>query len=164
MSFGQAIQSGFQQYVTFSGRAGRSEFWFWMLFVVAASFVANIVESAIGSGGALGALFSLATFLPGLAVSIRRLHDTGRSAWWLLILYVPTLVGGALFMVGVFAVFASMGLSVAVGFAGLGIMGLGGLITLGGFAFWVYTFAQASQSGANQYGEQPGTGAAAAVA
>jgi uncharacterized membrane protein YhaH (DUF805 family) len=95
MNFAQAIKSGFSHYVTFSGRAFRSEYWFWALFVAIGMTVTAILDIAI-FGYSLGAspiktLFELVTFLPSLAVASRRLHDTDRTAWWLLLLI--TLIG-----------------------------------------------------------------------
>ena len=84
MNFTEAIQSGFNQYVTFSGRAARSEYWFWVLFSVLANIAAGIVDAILGLG-LVGALVSLALLLPGLAVSARRLHDIDRTGWWMLI-------------------------------------------------------------------------------
>ena len=89
MQFPEAIRSGFRNYVTFAGRAARSEYWYWTLFVVLVSTAGAIADHAIfvdpGSTGLFGALTSLALFLPGLAVSVRRLHDIDRTGWWLLI-------------------------------------------------------------------------------
>jgi len=84
MNFQQAIVSGFQNYVNFSGRAARSEFWYWALFVILVNIAATLVDAAIDVG-LIGALASLALFLPGIAVSVRRLHDLDRTGWWLLI-------------------------------------------------------------------------------
>jgi uncharacterized membrane protein YhaH (DUF805 family) len=90
MSFVDAIKSGFSKYVTFSGRAYRSEYWYWVLFVVIASMVALTLDSAILGYSPSGAspitgIFDLVTFLPSLALAARRLHDMDRTAWWLLI-------------------------------------------------------------------------------
>jgi uncharacterized membrane protein YhaH (DUF805 family) len=90
MSFVDAIKSGFSKYVTFSGRAYRSEYWYWVLFVVIASLVALTLDSAILGYSPSGAspitgIFDLVTFLPSLALAARRLHDMDRTAWWLLI-------------------------------------------------------------------------------
>jgi uncharacterized membrane protein YhaH (DUF805 family) len=89
MNFGQAIKSGFSNYVTFSGRACRSEYWFWVLFSVIAALVTKAIDTAIfgynPSASPLNGIFELVTFLPSLAVSARRLHDIDRTAWWLLI-------------------------------------------------------------------------------
>jgi uncharacterized membrane protein YhaH (DUF805 family) len=84
MNFVDAIKSGFNNYVGFSSRAARSEYWFWTLFVIVASFVAGIIDGLLGLGY-IGVIVSLALFLPGIAVSIRRLHDLDRTGWWLLI-------------------------------------------------------------------------------
>ncbi len=80
-----AVKSGFQHYVGFNGRASRSEYWWWYLFAVIVAVVAAIADSS----GVLAGLIGLGLFLPGLAVGFRRLHDSGRSAWWLLIAIVP---------------------------------------------------------------------------
>jgi uncharacterized membrane protein YhaH (DUF805 family) len=88
MTFGEAIRSGFDNYVNFSGRASRSEFWWWVLFAILASIVANIIDAIIGAP-IFSLLVSLGLLLPGLAVSVRRLHDTNRSGWWILIGLIP---------------------------------------------------------------------------
>ncbi|HEY8353780.1 MAG TPA: DUF805 domain-containing protein [Methylophilaceae bacterium] len=83
MNFADAIKVCFNKYADFSGRARRSEFWWFFLFY----FVGNIVLGSISS--VLGLLFVLATIVPGLAVGARRLHDTNRSGWWQLIGLIP---------------------------------------------------------------------------
>lgn len=88
MSFTEAIQSGFDGYVKFDGRASRPAYWWWFLFAILVSVAANIVGSIIGTM-AIVYLAALAMFLPGLAVGVRRLHDTNRSGWWLLIGLIP---------------------------------------------------------------------------
>ena len=92
MQFSDAIQTVFQKYAVFEGRAGRPEYWYWVLFTVLVSIAANILGEVIGvTGNALGALFSLATLVPSIAVGVRRLHDTGRSGWNLLWGVIPLL-------------------------------------------------------------------------
>jgi len=90
MNFVQAIKSGFSHYVTFSGRACRSEYWFWVLFAIIGALITLALDVAIfgfhGGVSPFNSIFNLATFLPGLAVAARRLHDIDRTAWWLLIL------------------------------------------------------------------------------
>ncbi len=87
MNFTQAITSGFQNYVNFRGRAARSEFWYWTLFSIIASIVGALIDSVLGTLGLslVQNLVGLALFLPGLAVSVRRLHDLDRTGWWMLI-------------------------------------------------------------------------------
>ena len=103
MTFSEAIQVCFKKYAVFSGRARRSEYWWWALFV----FVVDLVVNALGgfqpilivmgrgpSGEStvwsfLAAAVTLVLLVPGLAVLFRRLHDTGHSGWWLFIVLVP---------------------------------------------------------------------------
>jgi uncharacterized membrane protein YhaH (DUF805 family) len=88
MGFGQAISSGFSNYVNFSGRSCRSEYWFWVLFIVLAEIVTSIIDVVIGVRVTTG-IFGLVTILPGLAVAIRRLHDLDRTGWWFLLVFIP---------------------------------------------------------------------------
>ena len=95
MSFVEAVQTCVaQKYATFGGRARRSEYWYYTLFSLLVSLVASIVGGALfvhaeGDINILSALVSIALFLPGLGVAIRRLHDIGKSGWWYLIALVP---------------------------------------------------------------------------
>ncbi len=94
MNFKQAIVSGFQNYVNFQGRALRSEYWYWVLFAVLVGLVSKVLDAVLfggGPNGPLNLIASLALFLPGLAVSVRRLHDVNRSGWWILIAF--TIIG-----------------------------------------------------------------------
>jgi uncharacterized membrane protein YhaH (DUF805 family) len=112
MTFVQAIQSGFRNYATWQGRATRSEYWWWTLFsfLVTLPFsIASQVSSpaagafgnaadAFGPADWLSLLVSLALLLPGLAVLVRRLHDTDRSGGWFWIALVPFFGGIVLFV------------------------------------------------------------------
>jgi uncharacterized membrane protein YhaH (DUF805 family) len=99
MSFTQAVRSGFANYVNFSGRATRSEFWWWQLFTLLVAFVAGMIDGAVGlNSDTIPYLWALVTLLPGLAVSVRRLHDIDMSGWWLFIIMIP-LVGFVLLFV-----------------------------------------------------------------
>jgi uncharacterized membrane protein YhaH (DUF805 family) len=94
MGFTDAIKTGFQKYIGFSGRAARSEYWYWVLFVILVQIVAWLIDMTLfgfNTTGVnpIGALASLALFLPGLAVSIRRLHDIDRVGWWVLLALIP---------------------------------------------------------------------------
>ena len=92
MGFMDAVKVCFSKYAGFSGRARRSEYWYFMLFNLIVSVVLSVVEGIIDMPGLLVGLYSLAVTLPTLAVTARRLHDTGRSGWWMLIQLIP-LVG-----------------------------------------------------------------------
>jgi uncharacterized membrane protein YhaH (DUF805 family) len=94
MDFMQAIQAGFRNYVNFSDRASRSEYWFWVLFVILVSIVTGILDALIFPGNyvsPINTLANLALFLPGLSVGIRRLHDIDRTGWWVLLAF--TIIG-----------------------------------------------------------------------
>ena len=73
-----------QNYATFKGRARRSEFWYFQLFNFIFSFLLGLVGGMMGFPF-LGLIFSLAVLIPGLAVGVRRMHDTGKSGWFFLI-------------------------------------------------------------------------------
>jgi uncharacterized membrane protein YhaH (DUF805 family) len=88
MSFSEAVKDGFDHYVNFEGRASRSSFWWWVLFVIIVSIVANILDSAIDAT-IFSVIAGLGLLLPGLSKAIRRLHDTGRTGWWVLIGLIP---------------------------------------------------------------------------
>ena len=83
-----------KKYAVFDGRAGRKEYWMFFLINLIIAILIGTLEGLIGIPGVIGALYSLAVLVPGLAVSVRRLHDTDRSGWWVLICLIP--VVGAL--------------------------------------------------------------------
>jgi uncharacterized membrane protein YhaH (DUF805 family) len=98
MGFGQAWISGFRNYVNFSGRAPRSAYWFWGLWILILNVISGVIDELtvvvfgwnqirIGDDefGPVAILFMLAVTLPCLAVSVRRLHDTDRRGWWMLL-------------------------------------------------------------------------------
>ena len=97
MSFTEAVKTVFSKYATFSGRARRSEYWWWWLFVAVVAVILSLIDNAIGLhisdatimglqvSGLLTLIFGLVTLIPGIAVTFRRLHDTGRSGWWWLL-------------------------------------------------------------------------------
>lgn len=93
-----------KKYATFSGRSQRSEYWFYVLFYILISIGLSFIDNFTGTFdadtgiGLLGGLFSLALLIPSIAVSVRRLHDTSRSGWWLLIGFIP-LIGSVVLIV-----------------------------------------------------------------
>jgi uncharacterized membrane protein YhaH (DUF805 family) len=100
LSFVDAVRSALSKYATFSGRARRSEYWWFVLFNIIVSVIARLIDAAVfgESTGYLTIIAALALFLPGLAVTVRRLHDIGKSGWWVLLALVP-IVGAIVLIV-----------------------------------------------------------------
>lgn len=92
MDFVTAVKTCLGKYATFQGRAARSEYWYFTLFM----FILNLISGVI-AGASLGVLavlpmvLMIALFLPSLAVSVRRLHDLDKSGWWVLIILIPVI-------------------------------------------------------------------------
>ncbi|MCK9795080.1 DUF805 domain-containing protein [Isoptericola sp. 4D.3] len=123
MSFPDAIKSVFSQYATFSGRARRSEFWFWYLFLVIVAAVTGILLGIVGAasldattgtlGGAFYVLTSLvslvwlALLLPTLAVMVRRLHDQDKSGFFWFMSLIP--LAGPIIMIVFYATTGTVG-------------------------------------------------------
>lgn len=84
-----------KKYAVFNGRARRKEYWYFLLFHIIVSIVLAFIDVATGlfiteaGVGMLSSIYMLAILIPSIAVSVRRLHDTNRSGWWMLILLVP---------------------------------------------------------------------------
>lgn len=93
MDFQTAVKTCFQKYATIEGRARRSEYWWFVLFAFIANIIFSLIDAILfGNAQVLAGIFGLAILLPSICVGARRLHDTGRSAWWLLLILIP-LVG-----------------------------------------------------------------------
>jgi uncharacterized membrane protein YhaH (DUF805 family) len=103
MDFMTAVRTCLSKYVVFSGRARRSEYWYFALFNFLVGIVTSVLDAILGTGydnstgGLVNTVGSLALLLPSLAVGVRRLHDTDRSGWWILIVLVP--VVGAIVLI-----------------------------------------------------------------
>ncbi len=161
MNIWSAVKSCLRQYVGFAGRAPRSEYWFWVLFCGVVSAVLHGLEggAAQGSPGPIGTAFSLATFLPGLAVAVRRLHDTERSGWWLLLPSVVMVVLAVAVGRVVAEVMAQGGVVTEAVVAAMGprLMALlfaaaAWLVVVGLFLVW---FCARGTRGANRFGADP---------
>jgi uncharacterized membrane protein YhaH (DUF805 family) len=115
MNFVESVKSVYGNFVNFSGRACRSEYWWFVLFNLIVSVVIGFVEVSLGlgsgmvssggggvsasfAGGPLSIIWMLINLIPSIAVGVRRLHDTDRSGWWLLIALIP-IVGGIILIV-----------------------------------------------------------------
>ena len=158
MTFAQSIATCFSKYATFSGRASRSEFWWFYLFTIILSVIFTIIEESAEPVLILYWIVQLGLTLPTLAVSARRLHDTNRSGWWILLPFVgfgvlimflyPDYSGADSFiqMVGMMLVFEMVSEMVFI-FSGIWI-----------FAWWIVLLifmALKSSPGENRYGPQP---------
>ena len=108
MDFISAIKSGFSNYANFSGRASRSEYWYWTLFAVIVSLGARFIDPILGvyivqptelsaGTGLLAGLAGIALVIPGLAMVWRRLHDVDKSGAWFFIIF--TCVGAIVLLV-----------------------------------------------------------------
>lgn len=104
-----------KQYVDFSGRARRKEYWMFYLFNVIVSLVLFFVDGLIGTKihgvGIISSVYSLAVFLPGLAVTVRRLHDIGKSGWnillyslFIVICYIGCILSIIHFVIGIVSI------------------------------------------------------------
>jgi uncharacterized membrane protein YhaH (DUF805 family) len=133
-----------KRYAEFTGRSRRKEYWSYILLIVVLGIVINVVEGILGLSnmvgpyGPISALLALGTFIPTLAAGIRRLHDTDRSGWWLLVGYGPLAVALALLVAG----------NLQFGMMILGVAGIGFLVLL------VLMVIEGTR-GDNQYGPDP---------
>lgn len=103
MDFNLMLQP-LRKYAVFQGRARRAEYWLFYLLVIVIAVILGAADGVTGTVspqaglGLLSGIFSLAILVPSLALSFRRLHDTNRSAWWLLIALIPLIGGLVLFV------------------------------------------------------------------
>lgn len=167
-SFFDAIKQGFSKYVTFSGRARRSEYWYWTLFCFIVSLavggVGGVAEGLSSSASNspfanwVSNLVNIVLVLPSLAVAVRRLHDTNRSGWWLLLPVSLTLVSIALYFMAFGAAIFNLGLSdgTSLGKGALGLAIAGAVVGLGAFATWILQVVWSASDGGpnvpNKYG------------
>src|SRR5262245_44738086 len=149
-----------KKYADFSGRAPRAEYWWFVLLYLVGYVVATIVDSILGLDkiammyGPVTLLLLLAVIVPSIAVTVRRLHDTNRSGWWILVMMIPYAI------VGYLAVSAAG----SADMAGLATVGLFGIIAfIGAIALLVF-MVLAGTAGDNSYGPDPYGGGAANAA
>lgn len=87
-----------KSYAVFQGRARRKEYWMFVLINVIISIILSVIESAAGLSTYISGIYSLLILIPSIAVTVRRLHDTGRSGWWILIGLIP-LIGSIILII-----------------------------------------------------------------
>jgi uncharacterized membrane protein YhaH (DUF805 family) len=90
MTFTDAVRYGLKNYAVFAGRAGRSTFWYWVVFTVIMAVIAGIIDNGLNATIA-GPLVNLGLLLPNVGMSVRRLHDIGKSWKWILLALIPVL-------------------------------------------------------------------------
>ena len=136
-----------KKYSDFKGRSRRKEFWLFMLLIIIVSVIAGIIDGILGMEGMFGGLYgpvtllaALAFVIPQFSVGVRRLHDTNRSGWWILLGFVPIV---------------TMALTMLTGLAIFNLLALVALVLL-------YFFVLEGTRGPNQYGPDPKAGEAAA--
>ena len=171
MTFQQAILICFRKYFTFSGRATRPEYWWFFLFIFLCNLVLGIFDAILFSSetlpvevtesdelsphddesGPLVSLFSLATFLPMLAVGWRRMHDTGRSGWHLF--YPLIAILGLSTFVGLFGPAGGDVTQISGGFGLIVTIALIVVVLSPFIVIWWLT--RPSEPGQNQYGPNP---------
>ena len=151
-----------KKYADFSGRAPRAEFWWYSLAVCLLAVVAYIVENALSIGpvfwlyGPLTLVIVVATFVPSLAVQFRRLHDTNRSALWLLALWVPYIP----YLYSLVGMMGSVTSGATPDMGSAGIVMILGLVVLIAAIVLIVFFASAGTQGPNKYGDDPYAGGA----
>ena len=156
-----------EKYADFTGRASRPEFWWYVLAVIIASIVARIVDNILGMNlvgmyGPVYLLLSLGLLVPNIAVTVRRLHDTNRTGWWILLPIGAACLmlffgGGA--MIGGAATGSATGMA-----AGAGLMMLFGLVALVADIALIVFCCLPGTPGDNQYGPNPSAGGGTTIA
>ncbi len=168
MGFTQAIKHNFAHYVDFKGRAQRSQFWWWYLFLVLVQAVLGVVDSALGlqlgrsetdvmvgdttlplvnqGAGVLQSLFWLVVLLPTLGVAVRRLHDTGHSGWWIVWPIVAYAVAG---------IAIAIAIAIEAGPFALALLGLGFLVGAVLAVVLLVFYIKKGTSGPNRFGADP---------
>jgi uncharacterized membrane protein YhaH (DUF805 family) len=156
MGFVAAVRACLSRYATFSGRARRPEYWWFLLFTLLVGALASLIDTALGTGSADGGLVSAVTGLgllpPMLAVTWRRLHDVGRSGWFALLPYGAGVVSGLMLV----ALAASVEPGAGPPSLALRILGpAAALATLASFVLVFVWLVSKSRPGPNRFGPEP---------
>lgn len=168
MTFKNAVVAGFRNAFAFKGRSRRPEYWWFFLFVFAGAFVLGALEMLLLGGGSniLVRVFQLVIFIPFLAVGWRRLQDTGRPGWYLLvpsvIVVVSALVSGSLTRMMMAGGMGDMmhgqpvapGAMIGIGASATTVVALGVAQLLAGLVI-IWWMSRPSQRGPNAYGPEP---------
>jgi uncharacterized membrane protein YhaH (DUF805 family) len=155
MSFTDSVRSAFAKYATFSGRASRSEYWWFYLFSVLVSVVSGMLDAVLGAE-VLELVAMLVLLLPSVAVAVRRLHDSDLSGWWFLALVLGTVVGVTLLLFRVIIAFgdAFSGTS-DTGSTATAALLAGALVFLATVVAGLVLMLRPSSPGPNRFGPRP---------
>lgn len=160
MTFVNAVKSGFQNGLKFSGRSRRPEYWWFFLFIFAGAFIISLIDMVLFGAGrqVLTRVFQIVVFIPFLAVAWRRLQDTGKPGWWVLIpsaiVTVSALVAGSISrqMMGRMVNMGEMPMMTS---AQSGLILVLTLLQIVAGAVIIWWMTRPSQKGANAYGPEP---------
>ena len=162
MSFGEAIKACFQKYATFSGRARRSEYWYFYLFYFLVSFGLSFLSILTPFARYMSLFLGLAFFIPNLAVCVRRFHDIGKSGWNYLIILIPELLLNCYLLYLISYVIKESKLNNGVvknfldgGSPSLNFLYALGAINLAVIILWLIWMTEDSQPGENKWGPNP---------
>jgi len=148
------IQKCLRLYANGKGRARRSEYWWWVLFMVGVSFVTAVIDASFGlnpytgqpNSQVISTLAGLGLLAPGVAVTARRFHDVGLSGWFVAVFFLVYLVAGAMF---------GAGMASGMGTGGDSLTGLAAVLFLAAGAAQLVIALIPSRAGENQYGPNP---------
>jgi uncharacterized membrane protein YhaH (DUF805 family) len=160
MTFTQAVRSALTSYATFSGRARRSEYWWFYLFTLLVGVATSLIDALLNAAfnneiGIAGVITSLALLLPTLAVTSRRLHDTGRTGWWMLLPAIPLVATIVVAIAALFSVLFSADAGGTPAPALIALLVACVLLTLtAGIVLTVFLCLNSSP-GPNKYGPSP---------
>ncbi len=160
MTFTQAVRSVLSKYATFSGRAPRSEYWWFYLFTILVSVATSIVDAVLGAAfdneiGIVSTIASLALLLPSLAVTARRLHDTGRTGWWMLFPVVAIFATVVVAFVTVFDALLGADADFTPAASWVVVLLVCGLLALAACITMLVFMCLDSTPGPNKYGPSP---------
>ena len=139
-----------KRYATFGGRAPRAEYWWFYLGTVVVGFLVQLIDRMLGTEDTIGAIFNLALLVPWIAVTVRRLHDTDRSGWWLLAFVAPIAVVGCVAALG--ALNETYRNTTAASFT-VGLIAI--LAVLGAVITFLVFMVLPGTEGSNRYGPDP---------
>jgi uncharacterized membrane protein YhaH (DUF805 family) len=159
LTFAESVRSVLGKYASFSGRARRSEYWWFYLFTVLVSIATMIVDAVVGLAidnevGIVNTLATLALLVPTLSAAARRLHDTGRTGWWQLLPAVPLVVAIVAGVAAVVTVSFSSGLE-GIDVTLIAVAVIAFVLSLVACVVLVVMMCLDSQPGPNKYGPSP---------